>query len=105
MTMGEMQARREIVETATAMLSGTLDLVMGCRRLCELRHMMVASDSELFLPIIGFESETDCYPVGSIRDRCAANYLQRVDRELQDYVKRAGPAVLAACKRIIDSLA
>jgi hypothetical protein len=104
MTGTQGNARREIVQTAMAMVAESLDLVSGSRRLCALRHEIGASDSELFDPIIGFESETDIYPVGNARAQYSQGYLQQLDQELAEYLDRSKPAVVAACKRIIESL-
>jgi hypothetical protein len=101
---GSQRAKREVVEVAQAMLSGSLDLVTGCRKLCELRHQIGASESDVFLPIIGFESETDDYPLGPARASFGKDYLEKLDQETQAYVERARPGVLAACTRIIESL-
>src|SRR5207253_1186873 len=95
------RAMREVIETARAMQSGSMDLVRGCRLLCDLRHRIGASENDLFLPIIGFESETDDYPLGTDRTRYSPTTLERLDREVQAYVERAKPGVLAACKRIV----
>jgi len=97
-------AKREAVQVAQAMLSGSLDLVTGCRRLCDLRHQIGAGDSEIFLPIVGFESETDDYPLGPVRARYNKKYVEKLDQEIRDYVERAGPGVLGACRRIVESL-
>lgn len=98
------EARDNIVETARAMMSGSLDLVTGCRRLCDLRHRVGASDSELFRPIIAFESQTDDYPLGAVRSFCEENYLKQLDEQMDAYLADASQAVLAACRRIIESL-
>jgi hypothetical protein len=95
---------REVVETARAMVSGAVDLVAGSRELCRLRHDIDARHHELFLPIIGFESETDDYPIGSVRAQYGGAYLRRLDEEVGEYVLRAGPGVVAACERIIEAL-
>lgn len=96
-------ARREIVQTAMAMVSGSLDLVTGSRRLCALRHDIGASESELFESIIAFESDTDVYPVGDARVHYNQSYLQQLDQELEEYINESKPAVVDACKRIIES--
>ena len=97
-------ARQVILETARAMLSGELDLVNGARRLCELRHEISATESELFCAIIGFESETDDYPVGDARQRFDQEYLRKLDEEICPYLEEARPGVIAACEKIIEVL-
>lgn len=98
------QAKRKLIDTARAMQSGEMDLVRGCRLLCNLQHKIGASEDPLFLPIVGFESQTDDYPLDAVRDQYNPAVLERLDCELRDYVERAKPEVLAACKRIVESL-
>jgi len=97
-------AREEILRIAGAMLSGEIDLIVGSRKICELRYVIGEPDNPVFNPIIGFESETDDYPLGPIRARFSKDYLQKLDQEIRAYVERARPGVLVACKRIIESL-
>lgn len=91
----------EIVGTAQEILSGHLDLVTGCRKLRRLTLDLTNPNQEIFGPIRGFESETDSYPLGEARRGYSQEYLDRVDRELADFSKRAGPSVLAACREIV----
>ena len=105
MTHGDVRdARQVILETARAMVSGELDLVSGARRLCDLRYEIAATESELFFPIIGFESEVDDYPVGDVRQRFGQEYLRKLDEEISPYIEEARPVVIAACEKIIEAL-
>ena len=86
------------------MLSGKTDLIIGCRTICRLcRH---GSDpyGPLFIPIVGFESETDTYPVGEERDLCGKRYLKELDKKFAKYVEKCRPWVLETCERIIEAL-
>jgi hypothetical protein len=92
---------REIVDTAEAVIAGRIDLVGGCRRLRALSLRLPAPQREPFLPILGFESETDHYPLGDVRDLYAKDYLDRLDREIAAYSQKSRPEVVAACEAII----
>lgn len=72
-----------------------------------MRHLVIqlhASQRDIFRPIIGFESETDGYPVGESRKQYSQDYLDRADRAMAEYVAQAGPVVLATCPRIVADL-
>ena len=105
MTSGNQQeARVEIVAVAKSMVSGEMPLIEGARRLCDLRHRIGASDSDLFNPIMGFESETDDYPTGSQRQAYSKEALAAMDDEMAAYLTEARPAVVRACNQIIAAL-
>jgi hypothetical protein len=97
-------ARAQIITIAEEMVSGKMDLVSGARKLCNLRHAIGESENPVFFPIVGFESETDDYPVGGERQQYDSNQLQQLDKEIQEYVEQAKPSVLAACRRILEML-
>jgi len=92
---------RKIVHTAEAVITGRIDLVGGCRSLYALSFRLPAAERELFLPIFGFESETDHYPLGKVRDLYAKDYLDRLDAEIAAYTQKSRPEVIAACEAII----
>ena len=96
--------RAQVVEIAKRMLSGEIDLIAGSRKLSDLRHAIGESENPAFFPIVGFESETDDYPVGEQRQQYDQNELKRLDKEMQDYIEQVKPAVLAACRRILERL-
>ena len=62
-------------------LSSEIDLIVGCRRLCQYRTEFDRLDDQLWTPIVGFESQTDHYPVGEVRSRCSEAYLKERDAE------------------------
>lgn len=95
---------REIIDTAQAVIAGRIDLVGGCRRLRTLSLQLPASEREPFLPILGFESETDHYPLGEVRSLYAEDYLDRLDREIAEYSQKSKSEIVAACEAIIARL-
>lgn len=97
-------ARARVAQIAKGMLSGDIDLIVGARELCDLRHTIGESENQVFLPIIGFESDTDDYPIGDLRRRYEPAQLQQIDKEIAAYVQQAKPGVLAACRRILETL-
>lgn len=93
--------RAELISVATAMLNGKMNLIEGVRKICSLRHAVGDPDNEVFMPIRTIESETDHFPLGQMRERCAKDYLQRVDNEMQCYIVDVQDIILTACREII----
>jgi hypothetical protein len=97
----EEQTRARIVEVAEAVLTSQLDLVSGCRELTALCHILPPESLPIFYPVIGFESETDDYPLGDVRQQFGKDYLERMDKRIKEYSERSRPWVLAACREIV----
>ena len=93
--------RSELVATASAMLENRLNLIEGARKICVLRHLVGDPENEVFMPIRAIESETDYFPLGKVRDQCAADYLERMDVKMNQYLARARPDILLACREIV----
>lgn len=94
-------SRSTLVAIAKLMLGGQMHLIEGSRQICALRHAVGDPDNSVFMPIRAFESETDHFPLGEMRKRCAANYLQKADDDMRRYVAEAEKDVLAACAEIV----
>lgn len=95
------EKRSELLAVASAMLDGRMNLIEGARRVCALRHATGDPDNKVFMPIRAIESETDHFPIGETRLRCAGDYLQRTDDEMRRYLADAGEEILYACREII----
>lgn len=93
--------RAELIAVANAMLDGKMDLIEGARKICSLRFAVGDPDNDVFMPIRAIESETDHFPLGEMRSRCAADYLRRTDAEMRRYLLDAQQDILKACNEII----
>ena len=93
--------RKELVETAELLIAGKLDLVRGCRTLNRLSRSVEPFNSSIFNPIIGFDSETDDYPLDEVRDSYEKKYLEKLDKEVLEYSDRARSSILNCCKLIV----
>jgi len=93
--------RRELVDVAKGMLAGEVHLIEGVRRICSLRFDVGDPENEVFLPIRGIESETDTFPLGTMRSSCSQEYLQRMDAEMEDYLAEAKADILRASEEIV----
>jgi hypothetical protein len=95
--------RQELVELASAMLAGNVNLIEGVRRICALRFSIEDPENEVFLPIRAIESETDMFPLGTMRASCSPDYLRRADGEMQTYLVEARGDILQACREIVET--
>lgn len=93
--------RSELVETASKMLDGELDLIEGCRRIVRLRFELDEPEDEIFLPLVGVESETDDLPIGNLRDELSSDALSSKDQEKANYLAKVKSNILDTCERII----
>jgi hypothetical protein len=96
--------RTELVSVANAMLDGKMDLIEGVRRVCSLRFAIADPDNDMFLSFRAIESETDHFPLGEMRSRCATDFLQRMDADMKYYLSDAKQDILNGCKEIIRIL-
>jgi hypothetical protein len=72
---------RSPVTTLEGILQGRLGITEGCRTIVALRGLLHEQSNDLFTPFVGVDSETDRFPLGSVRDRWSATALAREDLE------------------------
>ena len=77
-----LRAQGEVVSVARGILSGSVGIVEGSRRLSMLGHALGVDRDPDFTFFVGLESETDHLPVGEIRCHWADDALRRTDEEL-----------------------
>ena len=97
------EKRRELISIAASMLAGEMNLIEGVRQICVLRFAVEDPENELFLALRGVESETDNFPLGSMRESCSPEYLKRIDSEMQNYLANAQGEILQACREIVKA--
>lgn len=98
--------RREVVETAEAMLYGRRSFLSGSRRLAALRHEVGVDGSDAdFLTFVIIESETDSLPIGEIRQYWGADALTKLEPEISDAEIWAASEGTAACRSLIKRFA
>lgn len=93
--------KAELIAVANTMLDGKMNLIEGVRKICSIRFAVGDPDNDVFMPMRAIDSETDHFPLGEMRSRCASDYLQRVDAEMERYLLDAKQDILDACKEII----
>jgi hypothetical protein len=79
-----------------------MPLIEGCRTICRIRHRLDDPENAVFLPIRGVDSETDHFPIGEARSKCAPDYLRRMDTEMERYLTAAREDILKGCREIIE---
>ena len=97
-------ARRTALEVARGMLDGSIPLIEGCRSIVRLRFDAEIPPSETLNIFVGVESETDDYPVGSVRSEYAPEFLARLDAEVSKYLTEVRPVLVAACRELIREI-
>jgi len=86
------------------MLDGTISSIEGCRSLVRLRFDGEIPPSEALNTFVGIESETDDYPVGSVRSEFAPELLARLDAEVSTYLNEVHSVLMDACRKIIREI-
>lgn len=99
--MSSLDPEKQLVQLCRSTIAGEIDPIVACRRMIRLINEVQQDENEIFFPIIAAESETDHYPIGRVREVCSADYLQRMDREKDEYLSVARDDILNACREII----
>ncbi|WLI89485.1 DUF2489 domain-containing protein [Massilia sp. R2A-15] len=98
--------RRQVVETAQAMLDGQLCYLIGSRRLSALRHEVDIANSDAdFLIFVGIDSDTDALPLGEVRRHWSAEALAKLEPEIQSAEAWAAKVGSEACRSLIARFA
>ena len=93
--------RHELVAVASGVLAGNVNLIEGVRRICALRVAIDDPENEVFFSIRAIESDTDSFPLGSMRSNYSEDYLKRVDVEMDRYLADARDDIWQACREIV----
>jgi hypothetical protein len=97
-----LDAKRLIVETASRIEAGTVDLFAGCRRMAELRLGLdnaTIGDSDMAV-FVAIDSELDAYPFGPSREHWAPDILAERDARRDAYLERVRDTMLTACRAV-----
>jgi hypothetical protein len=100
----ERQHWAALVDLLEELIRGQVGLTEGCRLVVD-KYYPLERDNALFNPFKGFESESDAFPIGDVRDLCAPASLHRMDllREsteawYRDWLVEAAKKLLACAK-------
>ena len=92
-----------LVDALRDFLEGRVGVTEGCRNIVDIaRAMGEWPDNDLFLPFVGFDSETDTHPVGPVRARWAPTALHREDAERIRYESLYRSELMNAARALLE---
>lgn len=95
--------RKRAVEVACGMLVGSIPYLEGAIELSSLRFEVGVQDNDAdFIAFTAVASEIDHLPIGSARQYWAAEALNRLEPEIQQFTQWAKEFSLSKCKSIVE---
>ena len=86
------------------MLSANTDLLAGIRAVNSFRFEIDAPEPNFFNSFVSFDSETDHFPVGVTRTNYSTAALERVDREISEYISETREEILNEARCLLKKL-
>lgn len=74
------------------------------REIASFRNTISISDPSILGVFIGVSSETDHLPQGSMRQYCSNEFLERSDKEKEEYLSRVRDTLVDSCRNLITEL-
>jgi len=71
----------QLVETLDALLGSRVSVIEASRMIATVRFDLKQDNNPLFSPFVGIDSETDQFPLGTVRELWASEALARYDQE------------------------
>lgn len=90
-----------VVETAQAVLAGSIGVIEAARRFMELAAELDALDDEDFAYFIELDSRSDGFPLGIAREQWSAAALEREDLAMHKYEQSVHDGAVAHCRSLI----
>ncbi len=91
--------KKEIVEIASLMIDGNMDLIEGCRVLTNYGQQF--NDDPVFFPLEAIDSESDHFLIKGAREKRDNAYLLRLDKEKEKFLIEVKADIITACKEVI----
>lgn len=98
-----LKARRQLAAISRSVLDGELSIVEAVREMYALRYLTGQPEDGSFLFLRAIESDTDGFPLGAVGERYDAEYLRRLDDELQVYLSDIREDFIRFCNHITFS--
>lgn len=92
------EVKEKLLDTIELIIANKINLIEGSRRVINLASRAGIIEDKVFLPLIGFESQTDQFPTGEVRKRFNKDYLKQLDREQQEYIDEFKDSIVEACQ-------
>lgn len=94
--------RQQIVATAQAMLDGETTYLLGARKLAGLQHGAEVKDDDAdFVMFVVIASDSDDFPLGSVRDRWDKQALAQLQPEIDRAEAWAREHTQSVCAKLI----
>lgn len=96
--------QQQITAAARELLSGTISITEAARRIMGPAYELGSALEEPFATFLGIDSETDAFPLGTVREHWSPGALQRQDVERARYETAIRDRALGACRKILRRL-
>lgn len=94
--------RKDVVEVASALISGQIHFLEGVRALTSLCHEVTGLDfDEDFSIFVAIDSETDHLPSEKVRHRFSEAWLEKADKEVCEIKESYNTQVVEACQKLV----
>jgi|SRR5579862_8243238 len=94
----------QIAEAARDLLGGSVSVTEAARRIIGPAYELGSALEEPFKTFLGIDSETDAFPLGTVRERWSPGALQRQDADRERYETIVRDRALKACREILRRL-
>ena len=95
---------RDCIETGRDVIAGGTGIVEASRILSSASHALGMNNNPEFLSVIGIDSLSDHFPLGSVRKEWAIAALKREDALRKEFENENREFFLEVCKKIITLL-
>jgi hypothetical protein len=89
-------------ETLEALLGSRIGIVEASRIISASRFTLRQENNSLFLPFVGIDSETDHFPLGSVRELWASEALVRYDQEREQAEQHFESFAMQSANALLD---
>lgn len=96
--------QQQITAAARELLSGGISVTEAARRIIGPAYELGSALEEPFATFLGIDSETDAFPLGTVRERWSPGALQRQDAERARYETAIRDRALSACRELLRCL-
>jgi hypothetical protein len=79
---------QNLLKVVEKVLSKQMGAIEGCREIACNKHLFPDKLSKAISLLVAVDSETDEFPLGSLREKCDPKYLERIDAKMADYLKK-----------------
>lgn len=93
--------QQQITAAARELLTGSISITEAARRIIGPAYELGSAIEEPFATFLGIDSETDAFPLGTVRDLWSPSGLQRQDAERARYETKVRERALEACREIL----